>query len=177
VTSLSISDLVDRYYQPLFRFALSLARNETAACDLTQETFYLWASKGHQLRDVSKVKTWLFTTLYREFLSGERRRQRFPEHEIDAASSELPTIAPEVVNHADSRAVIEALRQVEEVYRVPLSLFYLEEIGYKDIAQILDVPIGTVMSRLFRGKAQMRRLLADAMSPPEEKVVRFRAAP
>jgi RNA polymerase sigma-70 factor (ECF subfamily) len=177
VTSLSHSDLVDRYYQPLFRFALSLARNETAACDLTQETFYLWASKGHQLRDISKVKTWLFTTLYREYLGGERRRRRFPEEEFDPISSELPSVAPDVVKHADGRLVIEALRRVEELYRVPLTLFYLEELSYKQIAQVLEVPIGTVMSRLSRGKAQLRRSLVDTMSAADENVVRFRATP
>ena len=57
--------LVDQYYAPLFRFALSLARSEADACDLTQQTFYLWARHGHALRDLAKAKTWLFTTLYR----------------------------------------------------------------------------------------------------------------
>ena len=58
---------------PLYRFALSLSRQESDAADLTQQTFFLWASKGHQLRDQSKVKTWLFTSLYREFLgTGEK---------------------------------------------------------------------------------------------------------
>jgi RNA polymerase sigma-70 factor (ECF subfamily) len=61
--------LVDRYYAALYRFALSLARSASEAGDLTQQTFYLWAAKGHQLRDRSKVKSWLFTTLYREYVS------------------------------------------------------------------------------------------------------------
>jgi RNA polymerase sigma-70 factor (ECF subfamily) len=56
------------YYEPLYQFAFSLARDEADACDLTQQTFCIWAAKGHQLRDASKVKTWLFTTLHREFL-------------------------------------------------------------------------------------------------------------
>ena len=67
-------EIVDRFYpMSLYRFALSLARNEPDACDLTQQTFSVWAAKGHLLRDASKVKSWLFTTLYREFISIRRR--------------------------------------------------------------------------------------------------------
>src|SRR5947208_11090356 len=66
--------IVGEYYEPLFRFAMSLTRVESDAQDLTQQTFYVWATKGHQLRDISKVKTWLFTTLHRAFLKcGEGR--------------------------------------------------------------------------------------------------------
>src|SRR5579862_5271400 len=61
-------DLVSRFYRPLYQFAFGLCRSEAEACDLTQQTFYVWATKGHQLRDASKVKTWLFTTLHHEFL-------------------------------------------------------------------------------------------------------------
>ena len=57
-------DLAERYYQSLYRFALSLARCEAVAADLTQETYYIFAAKGHQLRDETKVKSWLFTTLH-----------------------------------------------------------------------------------------------------------------
>ena len=81
--------LVARYYAPLFQFAFSLTRNEADACDLTQQTFTIWATKGHQLRDTSKVKTWLFTTLHREFLESRRRRTRFPHSDLEAAADEL----------------------------------------------------------------------------------------
>src|ERR1035441_4330276 len=70
--------LVARFYAPLYQFAFSLTRSEADACDLTQQTFTIWAAKGHQLRDPSKVKTWLFTTLHREFLESRRRQTRFP---------------------------------------------------------------------------------------------------
>lgn len=63
--------LVDAHYVPLYRFALSLARNGAAAGDLVQQTFFIWATKGESLRDSAKAKSWLFTTLYREFLRGE----------------------------------------------------------------------------------------------------------
>src|SRR5438094_5231317 len=155
--------LVEQYYRPLYQFALSLAQSESDACDLTQQTFYIWATKGHQLRDVSKVKTWLFTTLHREFLETRRRQTRFPHYELDQVAGELPAIAPARINQLDSAQVLHALAQVDEVYQAPVALFYLEDTPYKEIAEILDVPMGTVKSRIARGIAQLQRSLA---SPP-----------
>ncbi len=154
------NDLVERFYEPLFRFAYSLAKSEDGACDLTQQTFYLWAAKGHQLRDASKVKSWLFTTLHREFLSSRRRETRFPHESLDETERPLPAITPNVINQLDGSAVMAALTMLEENYRVPLTLFYLEQLSYQEIADALEIPIGTVMSRLSRGKEQLRRLLS-----------------
>ncbi len=163
--------LVSDYYQPLYRFALSLVEREAEACDLTQQTFFLWASKGQQLRDRSKVKAWLFTTLHREFLGSRRRTTRFPHHEIESVERELPPVTPATVNELDADAVLQALTNVDEVYRAPLMLFYLEDHSYLEIAAVLDVPVGTVMSRLARGKAQLRGLLADQTTAEERKIV------
>lgn len=163
--------LVGDYYQPLYRFALSLAGREAEACDLTQQTFFLWASKGQQLRDRSKVKSWLFTTLHREFLGSRRRNARFPHHEIESVEHELPPVTPATINELDASTVMQALMSVDEVYRAPLMLFYLEDHSYLEIAAILEVPAGTVMSRLARGKAQLRTLLADAAVSADNKIV------
>src|SRR5262245_58287787 len=73
---LELEALVDAYYRPLYQFAMSLTRAEADASDITQQTFAIWAAKGHQLRDRSKVKTWLFTTLHREFLRTRREQRR-----------------------------------------------------------------------------------------------------
>ena len=151
--------LVDAHYAALYRFALSLARSEPAAADLTQQTFYLWASRGHQLRDSAKVKSWLFTTLYREFLSLHRRESRFPQATLDGDTADLPAESASIADSIDGAAVVAALRQIDEVYRAPLTLFYLEEFSYREIAAVLEVPAGTVMSRLSRGKALLRKLL------------------
>ena len=163
--SLDFDSLVTRYYRSLYQFALSLTQTEAEACDLTQQTFYIWATKGHQLRDVSKVKSWLFTTLHREFLETRRRATRFPHHELSQVESELPPISPARVNQLDSAQVLQALAQVDEVYQAPVSLFYLENYAYKDIAEILDVPMGTVKSRISRGIAQLQKCLVDATLP------------
>ena len=64
----NFEELVNRYYRDLYRFGFSLTRSEADAADLTQQTFYIWASKGHQLREAGNAKRWLLTTLHREFL-------------------------------------------------------------------------------------------------------------
>src|ERR1700723_3155459 len=101
--------LVARYYKPLYQFAFSLARSEADACDLTQQTFYVWANKGHQLRDTTKVKTWLFTTLHREFLESRRRNSRFPHVELEIVMDELPHSPPLPSSQFDSAQAIQTL--------------------------------------------------------------------
>jgi RNA polymerase sigma-70 factor (ECF subfamily) len=158
VPASDFEQLVERFYVPLYRFALSLTREPSDAADLTQQTFLLWASKGHQLREQSKVKAWLFTSLYREFLRGERQRARESGSEDQLSDVGcLPTTA----SNLDSDAVVRVLLDLEEIYRAPLSLFYLQEHSYKEIAEILNLPVGTVMSRLSRGKARLRERLVD----------------
>ena len=164
--------LVARQYAPLYRFALSLSKSEADAADLTQQTFFLWASKGGQLRDRSKAKSWLFTTLYREFLSRRRREVRFPNVELDDAREDETSILPNV-NAFDGVSILQALQEVDEPFRAPLTLFYLEQFSYREIADLLDVPIGTVMSRLSRGKAQLRRRLLSQQEIADQKIVSF----
>ena len=151
--------LVASYYEPLYQFAFSLARDEADACDLTQQTFCIWAAKGHQLRDASKVKTWLFTTLHREFLGSRRRQTRFPHIELEYAATELPVVSPATVNRLDAAQVLATLARLDDIYQAPVALFYLQDYSYNEIAEILDVPLGTVKSRLTRGLGRLHQLL------------------
>ena len=159
--------LVARFYTPLYQFAFSLTRVEADACDLTQQTFTIWATKGHQLRDTSKVKTWLFTILHREFLESRRRQTRFPHMELEAAEMELPSISPDAISQLDVTHVLDALAQVDEIYQAPVALFYLQDFSYNEIAEMLDVPLGTVKSRLARGIIQLHQLLARDIAAGE----------
>ena len=171
---IDFQQLVDQQYAPLFRFALSLSRSEADAADLTQQTFFLWASKGYQLRDRSKAESWLFTTLYREFLNRRRHEIRFPEIQLDEAREDDVSILPDV-NALDGGSIMRALGAVEEPFRAALTLFYLEQFSYQEIADVLDVPIGTVMSRLSRGKAQLRQRLLSKQEMADQKVVPFQS--
>ena len=160
--SLDFETLVAQHYQPLYQFAFSLTRDEAESCDLTQQTFCIWATKGHQLRDLSKVKTWLFTTLHREFLGSRRRQTRFPHIELEEAALELPVISPDAITRLDLQQVLDALALVDDLYQAPVALFYLQDYSYKEIAEILEVPLGTVKSRLTRGLGKLHQLLTDA---------------
>ncbi|MGV3663006.1 MAG: RNA polymerase sigma factor [Prosthecobacter sp.] len=156
----SFEQIVDAHYAGLHRFALSMCRRESTAQDLVQQTFLQWAKKGHTLRDGSKVKTWLFTTLYREWLSVARREKKHEEVEFE------PDLHGSVLGdndgenpRVDSATLQTALQQLEPNYRAPLVLFYLKELSYREIAEALGIPIGTVMSRLSRAKDNLRAIL------------------
>jgi RNA polymerase sigma-70 factor, ECF subfamily len=167
---LDFQSLVDLHYGPLYRFAMSLTRAESDACDLVQQTFLTWATKGHQLQDHSKVKSWLYTTLHRAFLESRRRFTRFPHLEITEAETELPSVEPDLVAHLDAQEVLQLLSQVDEQFQAAVALFYLEDYSYKEIATILEIPLGTVKSRIARGLAQLRELvLRKTTSPGEAK--------
>jgi len=163
---LDFQGLVDLHYGPLYRFAMSLTRTESDACDLVQQTFLTWATKGHQLQDPSKVKTWLYTTLHRAFLESRRRFTRFPHLEISEAEAELPNVEPDLVSHLDAQDVLELLSRVDEQFQAAVALFYLEEYSYNEIAGILEIPLGTVKSRIARGLAQLKALVLRKADAP-----------
>jgi RNA polymerase sigma-70 factor (ECF subfamily) len=160
---LEFEDVVDRYYRPLYQFAFSLTGSEADAGDLTQHTFYTWRTKGEQLRDPTKVRAWLFTTLHRAFLQVRRRETHFPHYALDQVDSELPCVSPSHASHLDFADVMTALSKLDDIFRAPLALFYLEDCPYKEIALALNVPLGTVKSRIARGICQLQKLLAPAV--------------
>lgn len=165
--------LVDAHYQALYRFGYSLAKTPERASDLVQQTFVKWAEKGHQLKDRSKAKSWLFTTLYREHLSAARRSTKFPERDLEEAEFQLPANQADADRKLDAKRAVGLLGQLDETFRAPLALFFLQEHSYKEIAETLDIPMGTVMSRISRGKKQLRELMETASDPSTENVVDF----
>jgi RNA polymerase sigma-70 factor, ECF subfamily len=157
---LDFESLVSLHYVSLYRFALSLTRKESDASDLTQQTFYVWASKGHQLEDPAKVKSWLFTTLYREFLQWQRKETRFVHEEIDETSVDFPSVDASAVQHLEAHDAVHLLEQLDETFQAPVALFYLEDYAYREIAEILSIPLGTVKSRIARGIGQLQAMIA-----------------
>ncbi|MEN8772232.1 MAG: RNA polymerase sigma factor [Akkermansiaceae bacterium] len=168
-------DLVDRYYQALYRFGFSLAKNPDRAADLVQQTFVIWAQKGHQLKNRSKAKTWLFTTLYREHLGNARRSQRHPETDITEAEHELPHEENDSGRKLDAEHAVTLLSELDEIFRNPLTLFYLQQHSYKEITEVLDIPIGTVMSRISRGKEQLRKKMTSESTSAPTRIVDFKS--
>lgn len=150
---------VEQFYEALYKFGFGLTGSESDAADLAQDTYRVLLIKGEGIRDMRKVKSWLFTTLYRQFLGRRRHATRFPETPVESAEWELPTISATQVESLDASFVVSALNEMEEKYRVPLAMFYLEELSYREIATVLEIPVGTIMSRLSRGKQMLRKRL------------------
>ncbi|MGE3310805.1 MAG: RNA polymerase sigma factor [Limisphaerales bacterium] len=170
--------VVDRHYQDVYRFALSLAGQPSDAADLTQETFLRFARNQSAIRKGAKVvKGWLMTTVFREFNQRRRHRVRFQHSSLEDSETELPTVDPGMIEAIDGRTVIAMVADLDEAFRASLALFYLEDFSYQEIAEVLDVPIGTVMSRLARGKAQMKRKLAESAKAPVGPKIRLGGVP
>lgn len=164
-------ELVDLYYAMLYRFAYSLSQCEATASDLTQETFYIWARKGHQLEDATKAKAWLFTTLRREFLKARRAHRDRPHVNLESADADLPEVEPDVVRQSSVAEVLRAFATLENHYRAPLTLFHLEGFTCKEIAAILHLPIGTVLAQISRGRQKVVQLLQETTTQPQESNV------
>lgn len=166
--------LVDDHYQALYRFGLSLARSPDRASDLVQQTFCVWAEKGHQLRDRSRAKTWLFTTLYREFLTQARKARRFSDQEVDEELVGESTGNEDAADRQmDAQRALELLGGLDETFRAPITLFYLQQHSYREIAEILEIPIGTVMSRISRAKSMLRRRMLEGPSSAPKNILKI----
>jgi len=161
--TLDYEAVAEQYYEPLQRFAISLTHNSVYASDLVQNAFHTLIQKAAQIRDVGKLKSWLFTTLYRNSLQIRRRAVRFPSCGIEAVEEEAADITVSHIDSIDARTVMGILQNLSERYRLPLVLFYVEDKSYMEIAEALGLPIGTVMSRLSRGKLLLRQRLERAV--------------
>jgi RNA polymerase sigma-70 factor (ECF subfamily) len=161
-------NLVKLYYRDLYRFGFNLTGSEADACDLTQETFYIWANKGHQLKNPANVKAWLFTTLHREFLKIRRRQKRFAHEPINEGAQNLPHVSADVVDRIDSQTMLNVLDKIDDAYRAPLVLYYVEDLSYNQIAEVLEIPLGTVQSRIARAKIKLFQLLTET-KPPQSR--------
>lgn len=151
----------------LYRFALRLTRNAAEAQDLTQEA----AARAWERQNlgVKNWRAWLLQTLYHAFISNQRHRKRWGETGIDLeeepSTERLADLLPTVIATEDVRTAIEAL---PEELRAVVWLSDAEELRLREIAQILDWPMGTVASRLWRARLELRKSLS-AYGPPREK--------
>lgn len=152
---------VNAHYRHLYCFALSLTKSEADAADYTQQTYLKLANSWKKIRDKTKIKSWLFSTLYRDFLDKQKRNKFKAEISFEIATNQL---IDESNQHSeiDREIILKALINLEEKLRLPLTLYYLEDHSYREIAEILMIPIGTVMSRIHRAKSVIYDSLTSA---------------
>jgi RNA polymerase sigma-70 factor (ECF subfamily) len=153
-----VERLVDEHYASLFRYAYRLTGSSADAEDLTQDAFCTAQTKLGQLRDPGKVKSWLFSILRNAFLHRRRTEKHHPFVSLQDMSDVVEPL-PDPLPPVDPARLQEALNELPEVFRTPIILYYFEEFSYRDIAEQMDLPLGTVMSRLARAKGHLRSRL------------------
>ena len=154
----------------LRRYARALTGDRNAADDLVQDTLERALSRFHLWRQGSDLRAWLFTIMHNIFVNQMRSRVRHPHETLDeSAAEELHARDPD---WAELRDIGDALARLPGEQRAVLLLVGLEQFTYEEAARVLDIPLGTVMSRLSRGRERLRAMLGGDPRTPGLKVVK-----
>lgn len=147
------------HWNYIFNSAFKLSRNFSMAEDLTQETFLTGLEKFSQLRDHRKIKTWLYRIMRNQFLSSiekVKNRRYYNYEDLSWMLEDVTLTEKRIQNEGFSDDLMHQLDRLDEKYRTPLLMSAMDDYSYKEISSALDIPVGTVMSRISRGKAFMR---------------------
>ncbi|MDX1948300.1 MAG: sigma-70 family RNA polymerase sigma factor [Pirellulaceae bacterium] len=170
---IDLSALVVAHHAPLYRYAYRLCGCQAEAEDLTQQAFLVAQQKLHQLREAERAAGWLFAVLRSCFLKSLRKQRPASGQAFDIEVEDHAVAAPEG-DDLDREQLAAALAELPDDYRLVVLMFYFEDLSYQEIAHELEIPIGTVMSRLSRAKSHLRRRLTppdDSPSSPESSNV------
>jgi RNA polymerase sigma-70 factor (ECF subfamily) len=161
-----VAALVEAHYAMLYRFAYRLAGSAADAEDLTQQAFLTAQQKLDQLRAADNAKAWLFAIVRNAYLKSRRGPASCPPVPLHNIAE--PAQTPEPPTDLSGEELTATLTELPDDFRLPLVLFYFEDMSYRDIAAALGLPIGTVMSRLSRGKTHLRQRLAERQTVPSD---------
>jgi RNA polymerase sigma-70 factor (ECF subfamily) len=165
-SSQAVQCLVEQYYEGLYRYAYRLCGSRADAEDLTQEAFCKAQLHLGQLRQPERARAWLFSILRNAYLHRLRADRQRPCVSLEGVG-DLPERSAASLLDVEPQRLQEALGELAEGFRTPIILYYFEDFSYRDIAEQMDLPLGTVMSRLARAKAWLRgRLLEPAAAVP-----------
>jgi RNA polymerase sigma-70 factor (ECF subfamily) len=171
----TVQRLVAEHYVALYRYAFRLTGSGTDAEDLTQEAFCKAQLNLAQLRDSTRAKSWLFSILRNAYLHrvrADRQQHCVPLEGV----GDLPERLPDPLPAIDPEQLQQALNELPEVFRTPIILYYFEDFSYRDIAEQMDLPLGTVMSRLARAKTHLRSRLLPSGAALTAPGLRLRRA-
>ncbi|NUQ62650.1 MAG: sigma-70 family RNA polymerase sigma factor [Pirellulales bacterium] len=157
---MDVAQLVQEHHGGVYRYAYRLTGSVADAEDLTQQVFLTAQQKLVQLRKAESAQSWLFAILRNCFLKGRQKRRPVPAGDLNFDVERIPAEISED-EEIDPEQLQEAIRDLPEAYRLVLVMFYYEDRSYREIAEQLDLPIGTVMSRLARAKAHLRSRLFE----------------
>lgn len=158
------SALIESHYPGVYRYAFRLTGSVQDAEDLCQQAFLAARIHWNQLRDHHKVANWLLTITRHQFLKSCRRRPPRPASPLDLDVEQVPQ-RPDRLAGIDVQGLQAALNSLPDEYRLVLLMFYFEGQSYLQIAEQLQIPMGTVMSRLSRAKRRLRGLIEDDGCP------------
>lgn len=155
-----IAQLVAEHHQAVYGYAYRLTGSVQDAEDLTQQVFLVALRKMGQIRNVDSAKSWLFAILRNCFFRDRQRRR--PALATDVSLRMDSVSSSPLLEEADKDRLQDALNRLPEPHRLAVVMFYFEECSYREIAQKLEIPIGTVMSRLARARHYLRSLLMES---------------
>ncbi len=161
---IDVAQVVAEHHEAVYRYAYRLTGSVPDAEDLTQQVFLTIHEKLGQLRKVECTRGWLFAILRNRFFKTRRKRRPTPVGNIALDVDSIPA-EPPPAEEIDREAIQKALDQLPPPQRVVLAMFYYEQCSYREIAEKLDLPIGTVMSRLSRAKVYLRSALFAPAQP------------
>lgn len=183
-TSEKFWELADAHLAFLYNMALRYSRNHYDAEDLVQETLYIAFKKFDQLREEKKFKSWLFAILRNSYLKDRRHNRKIMQSEYDDSIDyidALETAAKQIdiesayEQKIASEQIQQLIDELPEKQKTPLLLYYVSDMSYQEISETMEVPIGTVMSRLSRGKQILKQKMLKLYLRNKEpsKVVPF----